>query len=141
MARPRKTPSAKRDDQIVVYLHKIVGDALRREAQVRGVSVSTLAADILQGWIDSGGATIHVPDDTLYAVIRRLIGEGMLKEKILGNKSTPVIEGSAEFAPKTSIPAPNVSENVEQRGDDGGANVAPKARKKRGNQGGNSDDS
>lgn len=159
--RPKKIPTARRDDQIVVYVHKVVGDALRREAEVRGVSVSTLAADIINEWVSSGGVKVNIPDETVYAVMRKLAVEGLLSEKILDAKfapnsksqsdgdsaetggteqqsSTPRKITSDKFAPKTSPPTQTDAKTEEQQGDESVVNAAPKT-KRRGKGGEDSD--
>ncbi|GEO26868.1 hypothetical protein AAC03nite_26530 [Alicyclobacillus acidoterrestris] len=147
MARPKKFPAARRDNQIVVYVQRIVRDALRREAEVRGVSVSTLAADILSEWVSSCGATINIPDETLYSVMRRLVSEGLIKDEILGDKFAPKKIDGDEFAPKNENPALEAVQDDKQRGDDGSeqqsAITAPKTTKRRAanrGKGGDSDD-
>ncbi|GEO27492.1 hypothetical protein Alches_25940 [Alicyclobacillus hesperidum subsp. aegles] len=127
MGRPKKFPAARRDDQIVVYVQKIVGDALRREAEVRGVSVSTLAADILQEWIESGGVRINISEDTLYAVMRKLAAEGLLKDSILDAKFAPKSKRPQdEDSPKYAYPQPSVDNPVDSDVDKSSANLSPK---------------
>lgn len=127
MARPKKFPAARRDDQIVVYVHKVVGDALRNEAQLTGVSVSTLVADILQEWVSSGGATIVVPDETVYAVMKKLAVEGLLSEKIIDAKFAPKSnQPQDDDSTSSSYQQPPVDNLVDNVGDKSGANSAPK---------------
>lgn len=156
MARPEKPESEKRSKQIVVYVHDNVKTALQKEADLKGVSVSMLASEIIEQHISNAkneDQRIVVHPDVVYAVLKRLQHEGFeIRDKLAPDSKSqsdgdsadstypqrsvhnPVDtvgdKSGANISPKTSPPSPTGAKAGEQRGDEGGPNVASKTKRR-----------
>lgn len=140
--RPPKDPAGRRVAKISTYVSDEVAEALRAESDVRGMTISELVATVLEGHVYGAKKDVQlppVPKDAVYAVMRMLAEEGLLKDSILGANLTSEMNSSYKFAPQTPDPAPLASKAKEQCGDDSNVNVAPRTRRRR--KGGEGNDS
>ena len=133
--RPPKDPSGRRVAKISTYVSDEVAGALRAESEVRGMTISELVATLLEGHVYGAKNDVQlppVPKDAVYAVMRMLAEEGLLKDSILGANLTSEMNSSYKFAPQTHDPAPLASKAKEPCDDDSNVNVAPTTTERRG---------
>jgi hypothetical protein len=142
--RPPKDPAGRRTEKINTYVSAEVSDALHAEAEARGMTISELVATVLEGHVFGDKKEVQHPPvskDAVYAVVKLLAEEGLLRDSILGANLAPEIITSANLSPKTFAPASDAEaeKEEEQRGVNSDTRLAPKTKQKaviRGKQGG-----
>ncbi|MCF8564987.1 hypothetical protein LLE49_09685 [Alicyclobacillus tolerans] len=137
--RPPKPASVVRKGELIVYLQKGMLEDFRAEAEKQEVSMSTLAGKLIEDFLYApkiGGTSAPTAQEIASEVARLLRDETILGDNLAPISCEPELVLGDKLSPQSPDPASRAAETVQQRGDNGGGNVAPRTMKRRGEGGG-----